>query len=246
MTDPGTALRSMPFAEYRATEGVNWSSLREMAVSPAQYRYALDHPREDTTNLSFGRGAHAAVFEPDRLPLDFAVWKGPRRAGAAWQAFRAVHPEETILKASEYERCLAIRDAVHAHAAAAALLRAGWGERAIFWTDAETGLRCKARLDFFSATPAVIDLKTTDDVDRFGWTCEQVRYHCQLAFYLRGLRALGLEAPARIIAAERRPPHRVELVGLSASALARGDAECRRLLRLVAECTARRAWPQAA
>jgi PDDEXK-like domain of unknown function (DUF3799) len=239
-------LQSMTFAAYRAIDAVNWSSLREMRVSPAQYRYRLDHPREDTTDLAFGRGAHAAVFEPDRLPLEFAVWKGARRAGAAWQAFRAVHGDDTILKASEYERCIAIRDAVRAHAAAAALLRAGWGERAILWTDAETGLRCKARLDFFSSAPMLVDLKTTDDLARFGWTSEQVGYHCQLAFYLRGLRALGLEAPARIIAAERRPPHHVELVALSASALTRGEAECRRLLRLVADCTARREWPQAA
>jgi hypothetical protein len=38
--------------------------------------------------------------------------RGARRAGKEWRAFRAVHTEDiTILKASEYERCLAMRDA---------------------------------------------------------------------------------------------------------------------------------------
>src|ERR687887_272002 len=102
------ALRSMTFAEYRAIDAVNWSSLREMLGSPAPYRYRLDHPREDSTTLALGRAVHAAVFEPDRLPLEFAVWKGARRAGKAWDAFRAVHGDDTILKASEYERGLAM------------------------------------------------------------------------------------------------------------------------------------------
>src|SRR5919197_3774 len=207
------ALRSMTFAEYRAIDAVNWSSLREMRRSPAHYRYQLDHPREDSTTLALVRAVHAAVFEPDRLPLEFAVWKGARRAGKAWDAFRAVHGDDTILKASEYERCLAIRDAVRAHPTAARYLRAGRAERALTWTDRATGLRCKGRLDFLSdSVPALVDLKSTHDL-------------------------------SRIVAVEVEPPHVVQVLALHDDDLYDGEQECARLLSQVAECTARRSWP---
>src|ERR671931_956996 len=238
------ALRSMTFAEYRAIDAVNWSSLREMRRSPAHYRYQLDHPREDSTPLALGRAVHAAVFEPDRLPLEFAVWKGARRAGKAWDAFRAVHGDDTILKASEYERCLAIRDAVRAHPTAARYLRAGRAERALTWTDRATGLRCKGRLDFLSdSVPALVDLKSTHDLSRLGALAAQLGYNAQLAFYLSGLRALGLAMPARIVAVEVAPPHAVQVLALHDDDLYDGEQECARLLSQVAECTARRSWP---
>jgi hypothetical protein len=232
----------MSFAEYSAIEAVNWSTLREMGRSPAHYRYRLDHPREDTTRLGFGRGAHAALFESDRLPLDFAVFRGPKRAGKEWRAFKAVHAAETILKATEYERCIGIRDAVRAHEAAARHLRSGWSERAIVWTDPETRLACKARPDHLS--DALLELKTTDDLARFSWFAEQLGYHCQLAFYLMALRSIGIRVPARIIAVECKPPHKVALVALAAARLEAGELECRRLLRQVAACRAARSWPE--
>jgi hypothetical protein len=237
------ALQSMPFAEYRAIDAVNWSSLREMRKGPSAYRYRLDHPREDTTRLGFGRGAHAALFEPDRFALEFAVYTGARRAGKAWKAFEAVHAGRTILKAGEYARCIAMRDAVRAHGEAARHLRTGHSERAIVWTDTETGLRCKARIDHLG-DELLVDLKTTDDVTRFGWFAEQLGYHSQLAFYRRGLRALGIDVPARIVAVECKPPHRVELVALAAARLEAGERECARLLRLVAACRSSKTWRQ--
>lgn len=238
------ALQSMTFAEYQQIDAVNWSSLREMATSPAQYRYGLDHPREDTTRLTFGRAVHAAILEPDRFALDFAVFKGARRAGKVWQAFKAQHPADSILKVAEYERVLAMRDAVRAHQVVARHLRGGVAERVIVWTDAETGVRCKARLDLLD--DALLDLKTTDDVARFGWFTEQLHYNHQIAWYLRGLRALGIVVPARLVAVECKAPYRVELIGFAAARLEAGERECRRLLRLVAECRASGRWPAAA
>lgn len=240
-------LDAMTFAQYRQIDAVNWSSLREMRRSPAHYRYRLDHPREDTTGLAFGRGLHAAALEPDRLPLEFAVFKGARRAGKDWQAFRAVHGEDTILKASEYERCLAIRDAVRAHPTASKYLRAGRAERAITWVDRATGLHCKGRLDWISdSVPALVDLKGTSDLSRLHIVAAQFGYNCQLAFYLAGLRALGLEVPARIVAVEVQPPHAVQVLALHDDDLYAGERECAELLRKVADCTARRSWPAGA
>jgi len=233
---------AMPFAEYSAIEAERWSTLREMGRSPAHYRYRLDHPREDSTRLGFGRGAHAALFEPDRFALDFAVFKGPKRAGKAWQAFKAVHAAETILKASEYECCIGIRDAVRAHETAAGLLRGGLAEHVIVWADPETGLLCKARPDYLAH--ALLELKTTDDLARFSWFVEQFGYHCQVAFYLMALRSIGIRVPARIIAVECKPPHKVALVALAAARLEAGELECRRLLRQVAACRAARSWPE--
>lgn len=238
-------LRRMPFAQYQQIDAVNWSTLREMRRSPAHYRYRLEHAREDTSAMAFGRAVHCAVFEPDRLPLDFPVFRGARRAGKEWQAFRAAHPADvSILKVAEYEQCLAIRDAVRAHPTASKFLRAGHAEGALTWTDEATGLACKGRLDFLSnAIPALVDLKTTHDLAQVGPAAARYGWNCQLAFYLAGLRALGFDLPVRVVAVETKPPFVVRVLTLHPDDLWRGEREVAALLRKVADCTERGSWP---
>jgi hypothetical protein len=238
-------LVQIPFADYKAIDAVNWSSLRWMRQSPAHYRYHLDHPQEDTTSAAFGRAVHCAVFEPDRLPLDFPVFKGARRAGKEWQAFRAVHgADATILKVNEYERCLGVRDAVRAHPTAAKFLRAGHAEATATWTDEATGLRCKGRLDFVSTSiPALVDLKSTHDLAGLGPAAARYGWNCQLALYSMGLRALGFDLPVRVVAVETKAPFAVRVLTLHADDLWRGEREVAELLAKVADCRERGSWP---
>ena len=115
------------------------------------------------------------------------------------------------------------------------------------WTDRETGLACKSRLDWLSSSqPAVLDLKFTADIDarRFGWTAARLGYHLQAAFYVMGAAANGLgELPFVIAAVQADPPHDVAIYQVDEDAMWAGEKECRRLLRMVAECRASGRWP---
>jgi PDDEXK-like domain of unknown function (DUF3799) len=230
--------------EYEQIDAVNWTTLKAMRQSPKHYRYHAAHPTEDTAAMAMGRAVHTAVLEPDRFPLDYAVWKGDRRAGKEWEAFRAANADRTILRADEYAYCLEIRDAVRAHPVAKHLLEAGEAEKTILWTDDATGLACKGRIDWLNGI-GLCDLKTTADLDplRFGATAARMGYHCQLAFYRRGLAANGVQAPVKIMAVEKSAPYDTAVFTLDEDTLYAGDEEVSELLRRVVECRAANAWP---
>jgi hypothetical protein len=236
----------MPFAAYRAIDAVNWSTLKEMRRSPLHYWYRTRNPLEDRTQLAFGRATHTAVFEPDRFLLDYALFTGPRRAGKKWKEFLAANTGKTILKVEEYETCLAVRDAVRSHPIAGpALSPPGEAEKVLTWTDSYTGIKCKARLDWYR--PGLFaDLKTTVSVnaDRFGLTAARMGYHCQVAFYRAGLIANNLPAPQpRIIAVEAAPPHDVAVFVVDEDVIYAAEQELAALLRNVSAGRFSGQWP---
>ncbi len=234
-------------AEYQALDAVNWSTLKELRRSPLHYRHRLATPRDDAAYLAMGRAVHTAVLEPDRFALDYAIWTGERRAGKAWEAFRDANGSRTILTEREYTTCLAIRDSVRAHPRAMAYLAQGLAERPVVWTDAATGLRCKARLDFVSQSrPAVVDLKTARAVEprRFATAAAQLLYHGQLAFYRAGWRATaGADLDPVIIAVESEAPHDVVVYRFDEEARDEGDALVAELLQELAARRRTGEWP---
>ena len=239
--------RRQSFEAYRATEAVNWSTLREMQASPARYQWRLTHPPEETAAMRLGRATHTAVFEPDRLALEYAIWEGSRRAGPEWSDFAAANAMRTILKLDEYETALAIRDAVRANRDARRLLRSGQAEVSLEWTDKATGIVCKARLDWLSPG-RIVELKTTKSIDAHEWerTFAASLYHGQLAFYARGLAAQGRRraAPsAYVIAVENTPPFEVGVFEVGEDELWAGEVIVERLLARLAECRAAGKWP---
>jgi exodeoxyribonuclease VIII len=235
---------TMTYNDYRKIDAVHWTTLKAMRQSPMHYHHLAAHPIEDTAAMREGRAVHTAVLEPDRFPLDYAVWDGARRAGKGWEAFRDANQGRTILKRDEYEWCLDLRDAVRRHPVARHLLKVGEPEKTILWTDEATGLPCKGRVDWLNGI-GLCDLKTAADLDpmRFGATAARLGYHCQLAFYRAGLRATGVEAPVKIMAVEKSPPYDVAVFTLDDDTLYAGEEEVGVLLRRVADCRAAGIWP---
>jgi exodeoxyribonuclease VIII len=230
---------------YRASEAVNWSTLKFMRLSPLHYLWAAKNVREDTPRLGLGRAVHTAVLEPDDFPLSYAVFDGKQRRGKEWEAFKAANENKTIVKRSEYARALKIRDAILSHPVASCHLRAGGHvERAIRWTDEATGVECKGRPDL--ENEFVIDIKTCQSVEerRFASLAARMGYFNQLAFYRSGIATLtGVVKPCVIVAAEIEPPHDVGVFVIDEDSLGVAEEENARLLARVAECRASGEWP---
>lgn len=237
-----------PSSEYAGLDAVNWSSLKHLRESPARYFHRKQHREPDSDTFRFGRAVHTAVFEPDRFPLEYVVWTGPRRAGKEWEAFSAAVGDRTILTVDQYQRALDIRDAVRAHPLVAPYLREGMAEHTLTWTDDATGLRCKGRLDWISTSiSAVLDLKTTRDIGAraFGMSAARLGYHNQLAFYRAGVMAndILLDPACVIVAVEHEAPHEVAVYHLDMNALACGEEENAALLSQLKTCLESNTWP---
>lgn len=238
------APQRMSRAVYDAIDAVHYSTLKEMRRSPLHYQHRDQTPMTPTSAMVMGSAVHTAVLEPDRFPLEYVVFDGPRRAGKVWDAFEEANQTKTILKVDEYERCLRIRDAVHAHPAARLVLSRGDAEQSFTWTDKDTGLLCKGRADWIG-NGVLADLKVTHSLDPhlFAVTAYRMGTHIQQSFYRTGLANHGLTVYCRVIAVEPTEPYDVGVFSVGVDVLDVADEEVRHLLARVAQCRASGEWP---
>ena len=218
---------NLPFDEYRALDGLNWSTLKHATISPAHYAAAVEDRLDDEDTASRGmlRACHAAALEPDVYAHDFEVFDGVRR-GAAYEAAKAANPNRTMLNAREHLQAQAVGRAVRAHPVVAPLVghKLARPEATLEWT--EDGHACKGRIDLLVRLPdrwIVADLKAVPSIAPRKLASETARrlYHAQLAHYCAGVAALieagrltRLPIEARIIAYETRPLIDVAVVSL--------------------------------
>jgi hypothetical protein len=127
------------------------------------------------------------------------------------------------------------------------LERRGEPELSIFWTDRETGLRLKCRVDWFSDYP--LDLKTTRDPSPMAYARQYAAlgYHRKRAHYRAGIFAhTGEHLPFVHLATGTEPPHEVAVYDPDdsdyRSGRSVGEDQYRATLRQLAECFASADW----
>lgn len=234
---------------YEEIDALNWSTLKHLATSPRMLKWRSEHPRPDSPALALGRGGHCALLEPERFAQTYAVppkkwdrrFKDQKAEAAAWEATLA--PGIEVLDFEEYETVVRLAEAVRAHPAAARLLRAGRVEEIVTWTDEETGVACKARLDFI-APMYLLDLKSTRQQKiRAMWhDFASYLHHGQVAWYHDGAIAARVIPPdaerPRVIFVQTVEPFDVVPAQMTPTDLQTGRALYRSLLRRYIECQA--------
>lgn len=260
-------------ADYHGGAGISKSGLDLVARSPLHYWQAYlnpdREPREETPAMRLGTAIHTAMLEPERFADEYVIVPAdaPRRptsvqlnaknpsdatlqAIAWWDSFDIAAQGKTIISADDYETCAAISRRLHAHPAAAVLLRQAGAlfEASAYWEDPDTGVLCRCRPDVLLPNgAAVVDVKSTTDAsaDAFRRSVANYDYHVQAAFYLDGItRATGTAPGAFVFAAfETSAPHAVAFYNADATMLDIGRREYKRRLRRYAQCLASGTWP---
>lgn len=240
-------------AEYDAIDAVNWSSLKLLDKSPKHYRHHLDTeggPPSDP--MTMGTAAHMAILEPHDFEGHFAVWPRERvRNGKEWEAFKAQAEADglEIIRSTELEEAMRMRDAVHANREASALLSGGSAEATLVWEDEETDILCKARVDYLRADHLGVEVKTSADVAHhaFARTSANMLYHGQLSHYEAGIRATthtpSPDVPMLSLAIESKRPNDVVIYDIDEEVLWPGRELTSRLLRTLKECRETNVWP---
>lgn len=235
-------------ATYDSLRAVNWSTLRNMATSPLLYRWRLDNPQPRTAALTIGSAIHCLLLEPGKFDARYAEYDG-RRAGKDWATWQEDHPGVESLKPAEMERVVKSVEAVRAHKVATRLLAGCRHEEVTTWTDAETGLACKGRLDAIGPS-YLVDLKSTRDVShrKFSRSVSDYAIHGQLAFYGDGAvtaRKLPADAELYVIAVQSAAPYDVGVYSMSPATVVAGRNLYRSLLHRLIQCEAAGWWPGA-
>ena len=252
MTECGI-FKELSCSDYEAIPAIRQSHLKLMGICPKAYKWSVDEMLADepTAAMNFGTAVHWRVLQPERYLAQVAVKPDVDRrtkvGKAEYEEFLLANPGKVIITAEEAETCQAIARELETLTAAKKFLRPAEYELTLVWRDRETGIYCKARLDCYQEhTGVVTDLKTTVSAlyHRFSKSIFDYGYHQQGAWYLSGLRRLGL--PAKhflLLACEKEPPYLNALYRLDDEVLEMARLQNEANLKKVAACQATGQWP---
>lgn len=235
----------MPDHEYHAVEACSNSLLSTIATKSPAHIFA---PRKVTPALEDGRIIHMAVLEPERFADQVVVMPNvdarTKEGKAERDAFKAANEGKTLVSASDHETYKLMQSQVWVDDTARKLLEKGDAEVSIFWE--ADGVQCKARFDFISALGVAVDLKTTisSKPESFTYDAYKYGYHRQIAWYMRGAKAVGLDlANMFLIAVEKTAPFPVSIFDLDAESYEVANMELDKLFAIYCKCKAENYWP---
>lgn len=197
---------------------------------------------EPTAAMRLGSLVHALVLEPDSVSQYATAPNVDRRTKAGkeeYAAFLAESASKTVVDADDWQKALAIRDAVWGNSVAKQFLAMpGDNEVSHYWTDPATGIECKCRYDRLCAD-LIPDLKTSHDASPRGFAekSASLGYHRQAAHYRYGWTcATGEVLPFVFIVVCTEPPYDVGIYELDEDALQLGEAQNESALRMLKTC----------
>lgn len=216
----------MTDAEYFAAEGLHYSSLKNLLLSPKHYKYKLENPDQSSPSQIIGRAIHTATLDPEEFARGFYLYEGKIDR-------RTKEGKEVVAAAGEREIVgLEVSDAAVAIQMAVPELSKCLKENAIFFT--LNDLPFKAKIDAYDKDNGIIyDLKTTADIkpQSFIRSIFNYSYYLQAALYWKAVAMTGNDVKAyRIIAAEKEAPYDVAVYELDQDYIAYGGRELDRLL----------------
>lgn len=227
------------------------------SASPAHARAAHprlnpDFARQEEQHFDIGTAAHWLLLQGDTADVvtivDAADW---RTKVAQEQRDEARAAGRLPLLARHWDAVQAMvaaaREQLAQHTAAPPLFVDGKPERTLVWED--DGVLCRARLDWLRDDYAAIDdyKSTGRSASPEAWIRSSLVANggdIQVAFYLRGLRALtGAEADWRWCVQETSPPYALSVIAPGPDVLALGESKVQYALKAWRRGVESGVWP---
>lgn len=235
---------------------LNASALIDMLRSPLHCWH--NHPRlggasvnrEHKKHMERGSALHAMVLGSGEVirRIDADSYRS-KEAQAERDA--AVANWEIPLLYADYDEiehaALAVKMQLSEHGDASRAFTDGQPEMTLLWE--ERGVWCRVRLDYLADRMVFDDLKGTgvsaEPESFMRKTLFNLNYDIRAAFYLRGIRALGLhEDPVfRFIVAEMNAPYAISAVACSEELIQAANVKVEQGIRLWRHCLAKNRWP---
>lgn len=231
----------LPEPEYRALDAVNWSTLRFMDKSPAAYQWALAHPLKVTPDMEFGTITHARLLEGAVIVPGANANRGTK----AFAKEQAEYPGSLLVNDTEEIMLDFWLNGYRDNDYYEEFQKDPKIEYCIIWTDPDTGIKCKCKIDLFT-DDILLDLKTTkDDTEHAYWSSfARYRTHCQFAMYRDALFELdGQKRECVVGRLEKTPPYDTIFSALRIEVVLGGQRRYKKLLRDLAECLETDKWP---
>lgn len=165
--------------DYHADPAIGSTSIKALLKSPLTYWYnswmnPMKPEKNVTQAMKFGTAYHTYMLEPERFLYNIKPGKTTTVEGCLAQG--------------EMDAIEAMAAQIHRNKYHLALIKNGYPEVSVFWVDAETGIPCKTRYDYWKPH-WVTDLKTTTDVSDKGlrYTIPDYGYDVSGAMYMQSV-----------------------------------------------------------
>jgi hypothetical protein len=256
--EPGIYL-DIPPEIYHGWDAVSQSRLKNLEPTPAHCKEVMDNPPQPTIDMQLGTILHALILEPQTIKDLVAVapndYDGRKKE---WKEWREQQGTRIILSQEDFIRISAMQSALSSHPLFADYMsKQGQNEVSIVWTDIQTGLRCKARLDSVRRIGEdewlIIDLKkfgrraTRHNLQR---ACMDWGYCIQEAFYTIAMENFFPPSrdnpnPVRFMffAVEDKPPHGIQALTIAEETHMWARDKIHELLGIWQECITTGEWP---
>ena len=243
--------------EYNNAEGVRRSDLWKMEDSAEKFKYFLEHPTEQTPAMAFGSACHKMILEPETFGDEYAIApqcdRRTKEGKAMWNAFAEDSEGKTIVGFDDAQAMADMETALEECSLAHKLIRGeGQTEVALFWTDPDTGEKCKAKLDRLlkdeDGKYVIVDYKTavSAETQRFNYEIFKLGYHFQAGFYSEGLmNVMELDYRPRFlfVAQEKKEPYSLNVIEVTDDVMKIGVAKFHELLQKYHDCKEVDIWP---
>jgi hypothetical protein len=215
-----------------------------MAISPAQYQWEKEHPTGTTKAMALGTVIHLALLQPD---LFWSTYRtvNCNRGTKKFDECVAEDDSRVVVTTEEFDIIDNLTDRYRANKFCNQITQGSFVEHGVYWTDADTGLECKARPDLFNDL-VLVDLKKTRHTSnrQWWWDFRGMFYHAQFAFYHDALEHVdGRKRTCVVIKAETIPCYDVVFYALPDAAIDAGREHYKRLLCELRDCIEAGLWP---
>ncbi|MBQ2437394.1 MAG: PD-(D/E)XK nuclease-like domain-containing protein [Clostridia bacterium] len=241
--------------EYNEIDAIRRSDLLKLRKSALHYLWAKHHPEEanePTPSKIFGAAAHKYVLETRDFFNEYAVApivdKRTKAGKEEWEQFRIENEGKTVISQDDLDVIRDMVDAICEHPTAKEYLT-GIIETPIFWTDDETGVKCKIRPDcvaMIDGRPIIVDYKTTTSCDEraFASECRKFGYKIQAGMYTEGWAMTNFsEVGFAFVAQEKTAPYAVRVFQCDPEFISQGNRQFHELLRYYKQCSDEGFWP---
>ena len=225
--------------EYFSAEGLNASSLKEFAKSPAHYKAYKEAPNKKSKAFDIGTCSHSDVLEG---VINWRVVDGDRRYKDVKAEVQAIEDQGFYcVKSQEDYDLRQMTKTVQNHPYGRYLGKdKSRSELAGFAEDPETGILLRAKFDYAPSSGNVLfDFKTTGDASpkEFKWSIKKYGYDIQAVHYLHVANLCGMNYDQFIfVAVEKTAPYGCCAYVLDDETRERAENKYRLLLSKYKDC----------
>lgn len=257
-----TLITDMSNAEYHDQSAFSSSQIKDILRTPAHFytkHLGKTTKKAPSADMLLGSVVHTLLLENDKFATEYAISqkfdKRTKQGKVDAEKFEQENMGKTIIDQDIYDTALQMAKSLGQHNVAKLLkTNHAIAEASIFYTDVETGLDCRIRLDFhippcdIFPNGLIVDLKTTDNASsgQFARTIYNFGYHISAAMYQDGFvqHYQTNEPPPFIwLVAEREAPYAVIAYNPDHETLHKGHDKKSQALQMLAQCLQENHFP---